>query len=267
MLKNYFLLISIVLIASCGSSWNFYSDFGDKDTKEALIEEAKFRIDKGNYTGAIELLDVLSTRYPKDADIALLRSSAYAGAGNIGLLNTATNIGDLKRSTNIIETPLAGYFILVADPEDSEINYALEAIDSLVSFEDSASKRTNEMNMYLSVISYAAVATVLSARADIYENDDEVDAGISCSDFSDTDILNIIYIYAVAKQSVIETTSSSVWTDIKEQIISFTDAVELLGVDLSITNEDEITDSDCEIVKSFVLGGLTGLPNICTCSL
>jgi len=267
MFKNYFLIISTLLIASCAGSWNFYSDFGDKDTKEALIEEAKFRIDKGNYTGAIEILDVLSADYPLDADIALLRSSAYAGAGNIGLLNTATNIGDLTPNTNIADTPLAGYFVLVADPGDTEIDYALEAIDSLISFEGTPAKRTNEMNMYLSVISYASVATVLSARADIDINDDLVDAGIACGDFSDADISNIIYIYSIAKQSVVETSSSSVWTDIKEQIISFTEAVELLGVDLSITDKNEISDSDCEIVKSFVLGGLTGLPNVCTCSL
>lgn len=267
MIKKSFLIINFFLITACAKNWNFYSDFGDKETKTALIEESKFRIDKGDYEGAIELLDILRTKYPSDPEIALLRSSAYAGAGNIGLLNVATNISELKPSTNIIDTPLSAYFVLVTDPGDTEITYALEAIDSLVFFEKIPSKRTNEMNMYLSVISYASVASILSARADVNINDDIVDEGITCSDFTDSDILNIIYIYAVAKQSVNQTISSSVWTDVKSQIIAFTDAIELLGINLDVSNLSEITDTDCEIIKSFVLGGLTGLPNLCTCNL
>jgi tetratricopeptide (TPR) repeat protein len=266
LLKTILLLFLISSCSSCSNEWNFYTDFGNKETKIALLEEAKFRIDKAQYEEAIELLDILFEKYPKDYEIVLLRSSAYAGAAKIGLLDTASSILDLSIDTNILDKPLAAYLVLVQNPSEIELSYAKEALYSLNNFE-LANNRTNEMNMYLSVISYAGVASIFSVRADINPNDNIVDEEITCNDFSDEDILDIIFIYAIAKQSVVKTKDISAWSKLRTQIINFTDAVSLLGVDLSVTSKDSITNSECETIKSFVLSGLTGSINACTCNL
>jgi len=266
-MKILFKLFTLfLLIKACSNEWNFYSDLGNKNTRQALLEEAKFRIDKGHYENAIELLDKLYEKYSDDYEIVLLRSSAYAGAAKIGLLDTASSILDLSSNTNISDKPLAAYLLLVQNPSQVELDLAKESLYSLNSF-NTANKRSNEMNMYLSVISYASVATIFSARSDTNPNDNLVDDTVTCSDFSDEDILDIIFIYAIARQSVINTKDISAWSGVRTQIINFTSAVSLLGVDLSVQSKINITDSECEIIKSFVLSGLTGNISLCSCDL
>ncbi|MBN1114852.1 MAG: hypothetical protein JXA66_05890 [Oligoflexia bacterium] len=262
--RNY--LITLVLISNL-LSCNLWKDFGDPSEKDAMIENAKICIDRGDYVGAIDILDSLAINFPTDPEIATLRSSAYAGAAGIGLLDIGFNMTSFSSSVDVSTSPFVQYLNLVGSPTGTELAYAIEARNSLIGFNANASLRSNEMNMYLTILSYGIVATVLSARGDKNPNDNRTDAGFGCSSIRDDDVLEIIYTYAVAKASIEYADGSSLWNGIEGTVESFTSALEAMMIDLSVTSKNDISLADCSIMKAFLVGGMLGAPEACVCSI
>jgi hypothetical protein len=258
--------LTILMISTQFLACNLFQDFADKTSRDAMMAEAERQIDKGDYKSAIAILNALTLQFPADPEIATLSSSAYAAAGGIGLMDIGFNIASMATSANPTDRPFEAYLSLIAAPTATELGYSLAARDSLIGFSSDPAKRTNEMNMYLTILSYGIVGTILSVRADINPNDDITDTAFDCNSISDDDTKEVIYTYAIARQSAAASTGASLWNSIKTQVNAFTTGMESLGIDLSITSKSQVDTFQCEAMKSLLVGGLLGSLQFCPCN-
>lgn len=174
------LLFASLGALGCGSA-NILVDFGS-ETDQSLLFDAKQKMNKGNWSGAIENFNKMSTEYLDRRDVKFFQANAYAGRCGLDFLSFIENL------TNIGATRLL--LFLMQSHTGSTLGNGDDCVtaEALVkSISGNVAERTTDENTFMAFMSFTKMGVFLSALADT-NGDNSPDGGFdACSVGSMTD--------------------------------------------------------------------------------
>jgi hypothetical protein len=162
---------AFLIFTAC--SVNLFTEFANQSSDEALLVDARQKIDNRDYVNALKNFPLMSTTYQTRRDVIALQASAYAGEAGLDFLNLASNLQSIG-TTNLM-------IFLMQNFEHGSAATMLSlktAQNLMLSISSSTAGLTNDENLELAVIALANMGTILSATVDTDSNG-TVDAGVN----------------------------------------------------------------------------------------
>lgn len=157
--KIFIVLLSMILTTSCGQP-NLLTDVSQTDTDEALYFEAKKQIDDMEWDTAIDIIEnQMSDGYA--AQEAVQESLAGAYAGKCGF----TFIDILDGIQNSPSAKIFPFFMSIFAGNTLDPSSCDQAISIISSF-GSVVERTQDQNLFLTILGIARIGTTLGAKLD-----------------------------------------------------------------------------------------------------
>jgi hypothetical protein len=147
------LLTCIFIFSSCGNRFDLSTERG----RQARIDEARFKLSKGQCTEAKEAIDPLMALTPVSDEVRTVKAAAEACFGGFNFFQVA---GALVGSTNYFQSVAAA---LANSPGDGARQAMFNAIDVLTEANAklSGSQRTIEINNYMVFLQLGAIGAIL----------------------------------------------------------------------------------------------------------
>ena len=176
-----FLSIWIILsiFFSIGCTTNILESFSDTRSDEALLYEAKRKINDGDYDTALTYFTSMTATFLTRRDVIGVRASAYGGKCGLGFLDLVdgiTNMGTARLFVFLMTHFQSG----TTDKRDS----CATAETLMQSISTSYASRTSDENLFLSLVDLAKMGVVFNRVADS-NNNGAVDAGFDACDNGD----------------------------------------------------------------------------------
>lgn len=156
-------LLLALLTTSC--SVNILSPFADEETDQALFIEAQIQINRGNYSGAVDLFTQMSSDFLEKDYVVPYHASAYAGVCNLDFLNFQTLIDDLG-SSRLFEALMSTYTGGTTTEKEARIAACDQAITILEAAGATEADRDDDNNLLISFVLFVKMGTTLSRHAD-----------------------------------------------------------------------------------------------------
>ena len=153
-------LFCVVLALSGTGCFNILETFADKTTNEELYEEALKLINEGDFDGALVKIALMTGEFPARREVVSLKASAHAGNCGLNFFNIVDALKDMG-TTRLFPLLLAHF----AGGTASRIDSCIQAEDLIESIGDINARTSNE-NMFLVLISFAKIGSILSLYAD-----------------------------------------------------------------------------------------------------
>lgn len=167
-LKNVFKLILIAGInLSCA---NAFQEMADKSTDKAKFYDAKLKLDKSDWTGAITVLTSLSTNFAARRDVKIVLASAYAGRCGLDFIDLANKIQNAG-ATSFFSVLLSAF----AGRTAVHLADCLAAEATIASISATVGGRESNENLLMAFVALAKMGVILAIRADT-NADSAVDA-------------------------------------------------------------------------------------------
>lgn len=161
-------LFAIVLV---GCTVNILEEFGDQSSQAALIFEAEYQVNRGNFAQALTIIGQMSAASQARRDVKFLKASANAGLCGIDLLSLISAL-DAMGSSRLLVWALDTF---KAGTVTSQV-YCTEAQDALASIAVSGADRSADENLLGAFVGLAKMGTILAVNADT-NGDGVADAG------------------------------------------------------------------------------------------
>lgn len=205
-MKTAIIILLLPGLMSCTGS-NLFKDMSNKNTDQALFDDAQKKLDNGDYTGAINDIDATSISFQEQVNVQESLAGAYAARCGMIFLTFVTNLTSGGGST-FYKTALNGFVGL----DTSNINDCLSArniIQGLGNF----SQRTNSENIFLAVLAIAIMGNRLRNDADKTPapyGDGVVDASFNCgpTQFPIADAATVIEAFSLLLENLTALTAS-----------------------------------------------------------
>lgn len=157
--RTLILLLSLTLTTSCGQP-NLLTDVSETDSDEALFFEAKKKIDKLEWSAAIDIIEnQMSDGYAAQVDVQEALAGAYAGKCGFTFVDI---INGLKNSSS---TSIFPFFMSIFAGNTLDTSACDRSISIITSF-GSVLQRTNDQNLFLTILGIARIGTTLGAKLD-----------------------------------------------------------------------------------------------------
>ena len=180
------ILLSMALGIGCSS--NILEPFGDTQSDEALLFNAKIKINAGDYDTALTYFPYMSDTFVTRRDVIAVKASAYAGKGGLNFLNLVnglTNIGTTRLFVFLMQQFASG--------TTAKRDYCATAETLMQSIASSYTARTSDENLFLALVDLAKMGLVFSRTGDT-NNNGALDGGFdACSAVSipDADVREV----------------------------------------------------------------------------
>ena len=168
----FFILALVFSQVSC--SVNILQTFANAKTDEALYTDALLAVDHGDYSTALAKIADMSTDYAADRKVIGLKASAYGGRCGFNFLTFVRNLTGM--SGRLFPFLLASF----NSATSSSIDDCTAAQNLMLSLGANAD-RTNDENMFLTVIALAKVGSILSFYTDTSPHDGTADGAWDAS--------------------------------------------------------------------------------------
>ncbi|MCB9072939.1 MAG: hypothetical protein H6623_04890 [Bdellovibrionaceae bacterium] len=176
-MKSKIFLIAFLFFTGCS---NVLNEIGKKDTPKAIYYEAKLKMNKKDYSGAITLMDTLDSSFLAQRDVALVYASAYSGRCGLDFVNFVNSLSSVS-SSNIFGFLMTTYKSTWSD--DSRVQDCIHA-ETLINAIGTYTQRTSDENVLMGTSSLTKIGTQLAFVAD-KDGDGNIDAGFDHCDLND----------------------------------------------------------------------------------
>jgi hypothetical protein len=133
--KRWILAVILILGFLGGACDNAFESLGDKDSREAKLEEARIAMDSGDFTTAVALLVALNSEYPGDTEISRSLASAYSGKAGLSFFDLATQAQEAQDSGSSVDNTIgqlvSAFPHPVTDNNISDISTAITMLESI----------------------------------------------------------------------------------------------------------------------------------------
>ncbi len=209
LMKYFFkiLLFSFVLMfgGSCSSDFNLLSEFADENDDDAIIEQAKIYVSKGNYTQAIQMCSNLSAVGQTKAEARYICASAYAGSCGLNTISFLSEIGGIA---GLVMQGMVGFSGTATAAQAASCDTAQNLLEGI----GTAANRTSSQNMLMVLIGLKKLQVYLESEGDANANNDITDDGIdTCNSgdyLNDTEITSLASALWEVKESAGYTSST-----------------------------------------------------------
>lgn len=140
---------------------NILGTFADKNTDEALYEDAVIDVNAGDYNAALTKIGKMSSAFVTTNPVIELKAAAYAGLCGFTFLPFVTamsNMGTARLFPFLLATFDAGVALNIDNCLSSE---------NLIESIGSVARRSNDQNIFLALVSFAKMGNILSYYADV----------------------------------------------------------------------------------------------------
>lgn len=196
--KSIILILAFSLI-QCA---NIFEPLTPKDTNQALLYEARKKIDEAKYDDALTYLGQLDSTYAAQGDVLLTYASAYAGACGmqfIPFFNSISQASSITPPNTIFKYLRNSFTDKTALPTNCVLAEAkLKAIGSTAALREAAMEGKKEVNMLMAILAMAKIGAVLRTTSDVDGTnglgDGNTDAGFdSCNSgmLTDNDVIEV----------------------------------------------------------------------------
>lgn len=169
------LLMSLALTTSCGEP-NLLTEFSQTDSDEALYFEAKKQIDNLQWDTAIDIIEnQMGSAYAARVDVKETLAGAYAGKCGFTFIDIVTGLSN-SPSANLFPFFMSIFAGQTLTP--SACDQAISIISSL----GNASQRSQDQNLFLTILGIARIGTTLGAKLD--PTADGVADGVYSTDYN-----------------------------------------------------------------------------------
>lgn len=173
--RTLILLLSLTLTTSCGQP-NLLTDVSETDSDEALFFEAKKKIDKLEWSTAIDIIEnQMSDGFAAREEVQEVLAGAYAGKCGFTFMDI---VNGLKNSSS---TSIFPFFMNIFSGNALDTSACDRSINIITSF-GSVLERTNDQNLFLTILGIARIGTTLGAKLD--PTHDGVADGVYKTDFN-----------------------------------------------------------------------------------
>lgn len=246
-----------------GCGQNVFREFSDRNSDPAKLFEARRLLNAQNWSAAIDTLGTLSSGALAARDVQLTLASAYAGRCG---LNFITKIDALvnNASGNLFAQLLGIYRSATA----TQVQDCVTAESTVLQLAQTATARTSDENLFLSMVELAKVGSIFGEFADL-NSDGSVDVGFDACDPADLPEASLRQVgtgLTITLSSLAQTSSELVnsiggsLTTICDDLEAFDPALNFCGV----TDPSAFT-----AVQLRAIGGLirsTDYPGLGTCA-
>lgn len=176
-MKKYFIFPFLILALCLTACSNVLDETGKKDSKKAIFYDAQTKINKQQYSEAIELLESLGDEFLAQRDVAVIYASAYSGRCGLNFINLVETLKDFTSDTSSIFAPLVDAF---PTGTDLKIADCVKSEQILTAIGD-ATVRSPDENVLVGLSSFAKIGTILSRFSDT-DVDGDIDPGFDHCD-------------------------------------------------------------------------------------
>lgn len=153
-------LTTALLFLSSSSCKNLFSDFTDRTSFDYIVEQTRIHLDREDFDLAIATIEPLLETNPKNEEVAVLASSAYAGRAGVRTLDQILAIGE-SSGAGLFEVFTVN--LAAADEEDLE---DLERARTIIeAYGATAADRSPDANFYALFLWYSRVGANLAFHA------------------------------------------------------------------------------------------------------
>ena len=162
---------SFTMVMSCSA--NILTDFSNKTTEEAYLENALKAINIGDYDGALGYLNSITSGYRHDPKVSKAAAAAYAGKCGLNFFNMVTTI-----STATVDTPLMMLMKAFQLVNVTPLSCDMSQYEIEIKYGTTSASRPADINLFMSILGMAKMGTYLRALADT-DQDTIVDPGFA----------------------------------------------------------------------------------------
>lgn len=181
MMKNVYRILQLIIVTagvlSCTGA-NLYKDLAsNKNSDEALFEDAQVLMDAGSYTAAIDKLLLTSTSFQATARFKESLGGAYAARCGMEFIPFVQNLTSSSGSTSLMAVAMNG-FVGVDTSNYADCVSAKTTVESI----GSLTERTQSQNLFLMILAMAKMGNRIRNVADVSPatGDGTVDGTFSC---------------------------------------------------------------------------------------
>lgn len=168
----FFILATAFSQISC--SVNILQTFANTKTDDALYEDALIAVNHEDYDTALTKIADMSTSYAAERKVIGLKASAYGGRCGFNFLRFVQHLTDM--SGRLFPFLLTSFDSATSDSIDD-----CTAAQNLMLSLGANADRTNDENMFLTLIALAKVGSILSFYTDTSPHDGTADAAWDAS--------------------------------------------------------------------------------------
>lgn len=197
-------LYSLVFLVSVSCS-NVFESFSETGSDEALLFQAKEALSAKNYSSVITIVESMTTEGQADRSVRLVKASAFGGLCGVEFLSFLSAVANSSASTFFLTL-----MNTMSSADATKQGNCESAVDELRLISTTASSRTDDENMLMTVVALGTIGTILNKNADTDDNQ-AVDGSFNyCTTTSDSDLNRLVASMAETFQSLESVGSSTV---------------------------------------------------------
>ena len=158
MLSRFKYALLALSLSSCANAYRYFPDPG---SNEYLMDKAKACIDDYDFDCAVDSIDPVVVDLPNDPEVVQIAITAYAGRGNLRVLDLIQEISSGLSSTNLFAI-LAEHFPSATEVERLDVEHAVELLEA---YESDAANRSDTMNILAFFLYYGEIGVIMSDYA------------------------------------------------------------------------------------------------------
>lgn len=250
-------LLSLLFLAPLllgNGECNTFIGSADKNSDDALMYEARQKVNDGDYDGALEVIANLSTSRRQSHEGRVLEATALSGKCGLDFIKLAKDIVDGIDANQLFK--VLGANMRAATSYD----YCAQAETVLLGTQ--ASEMTSDDQIFLVFLEFAKLGAILAASGAIDANGSVVPTYDSCTDLDDDATGHIgtaitIAINAIAASGISVAGST---TEVVKQLCDAIDTLPIPGGNpCGITDPTAFTHEQKVVIRSFVQSNEIGL--------
>jgi hypothetical protein len=157
--KQYFAYLLVAAIhLSCA---NAFQEMADKTTDKAKFYDAKLRLDRSDWSGAITVLNSLSTDFAAKREVKAVLASAYAGRCGLDFIDLSNKIQNAG-ATAFFSVLLSAF----AGKTAANLTDCISAETTLNSISSTVAGRNANENLLMAFVAMAKMGVILAIKAD-----------------------------------------------------------------------------------------------------
>ncbi len=154
-----FLLAASLAMTGCS---NIFEDASNKNSDEALLEDARKSINDQDYDTALAKFDAMSADFKTGTDIIEMWAGAYAGKCGLDFISYFGSLGTTTMGTNtIFKFLMSAWSQKVISP--SHCTLAQQKLEEISA---NAAERTNSQNLFMAILGMVKIGVYLREYAD-----------------------------------------------------------------------------------------------------
>jgi hypothetical protein len=157
-LSRFSYVVIAIALGSCGNAFRFFPNRGSDDY---LLDQAQKCLDDYDFECAVEAIDPVLESQPRNETVVITAITAYAGRGDLRILDLITELSDGLASKNLFEI-LAEHFPAADSVQRLDVERAVEILEA---YNDTASDRSDSLNILAFFLYYAEIGVIMSDYA------------------------------------------------------------------------------------------------------